>query len=105
MIEAVEIADEIYAVPGIDAIFIGPNDLSIGMGFPAELSEYPPQVEGAILAIRDAALAAGKAPGIYTPSAAAARQRVAQGFQFVCIQNDFGMVLTAATEALRAVRG
>ena len=30
-IRAVEIADEIYAVPGIDAIFIGPNDLAYSM--------------------------------------------------------------------------
>ena len=102
--EAVRNAKDILGVPGLDGCFIGPNDLSIALGFPAELPEYPPEVEQAILAIRDAALAAGKAPGIYTPSAAAARQRVAQGFRFVCIQNDFGMVLTAATEALRMVR-
>jgi len=103
--EAVRNAKEILGVPGLDGCFIGPNDLSIALGYPAELVEYPPPVEEAILAIRDAALAAGKAPGIYTPSAAAARRRIAQGFRFVCIQNDFGMVLTAATEALRVVRG
>ncbi len=27
-IKAVEIADEIYAVPGLDAVFVGPNDLT-----------------------------------------------------------------------------
>jgi 4-hydroxy-2-oxoheptanedioate aldolase len=103
--EAVRNATEILGVPGLDGCFIGPNDLSIALGYPAELTEYPPQVEEAILVIRDAALAAGKASGIYTPSAAAARQRIAQGFRFVCIQNDCGMVLTAATEALQTVRG
>jgi 4-hydroxy-2-oxoheptanedioate aldolase len=102
--EGVRSAEDILRVPGIDGCFIGPNDLGIALGFPAELPEYPPPVEEAIRAIRDAALAAGKAPGIYTPSAAAAKQRIAQGFRFVCIQNDFGMVLTAAAEALRTVR-
>jgi 4-hydroxy-2-oxoheptanedioate aldolase len=102
--EAAQNAKAILSVPGIDACFIGPNDLSIALGFPAELSEYPRPVEEAILAIRDAAVATGKAAGIYTPSAAAAKARLAQGFRFVCIQNDFGMVMTAATEALRTVR-
>jgi 4-hydroxy-2-oxoheptanedioate aldolase len=102
--EAAQNAKEILSVPGIDACFIGPNDLSIALGFPSELSEYPRPVEEAILAIRDAAVATGKAAGIYTPSAAAAKARLAQGFRFVCIQNDFGMVMTAAAEALRTIR-
>ena len=102
--EAAENAKEILSVPGIDACFIGPNDLSIALGFPSELAEYPRPVEEAILAIRDAAVATGKAAGIYTPSAAAAKTRLAQGFRFVCIQNDFGMVMTAATQDLRTIR-
>ncbi len=102
--EAARNAKEILSVPGIDACFIGPNDLSIALGFPSELSEYPHPVEEAILTIRDAAVATCKAAGIYTPSAAAARARLAQGFRFVCIQNDFGMIAGAAAEALRAVR-
>jgi 4-hydroxy-2-oxoheptanedioate aldolase len=102
--EAARNARDILSVPGIDACFIGPNDLSVALGFASELSEYPRPVEEAILAIRDAAVAAGKIAGIYTPSAAAATARLAQGFRFVCIQNDFGMVLTAAAEALRIAR-
>jgi 4-hydroxy-2-oxoheptanedioate aldolase len=102
--EAARNAEAILSVPGIDACFIGPNDLGIALGFPPELPEYPRPVEEAILAIRDAAAATGKAAGIYTPSAAAARARLAQGFRFVCIQNDFGMVIAAAVEALGTVR-
>ena len=30
-IKAVEIADEIYSVPGVDAVFVGPNDLAYSM--------------------------------------------------------------------------
>jgi len=102
--EAARNAEAILRVPGIDACFIGPNDLGIALGFAPELPEYPRAVEEAILAIRDAAAATGKVAGIYTPSAAAARARLAQGFRFVCIQNDFGMVVAAAAEALRTVR-
>ncbi len=103
--EAVQNAKDILSVPGIDGCFIGPNDLSIALGFPSELAEYPRPVEDAILAICDAAVSTGKAPGIYTPSAAAAKMRVAQGFRFVCVQNDFGMVHAAAADAMKILRG
>ena len=33
-IKAVEIADEIYSVPGLDAVFVGPNDLEYSMRIP-----------------------------------------------------------------------
>jgi len=102
--EAVQNANEILSVAGIDGCFIGPNDLSVALGFPSELIDYPRPVEDAILAIRDAALATGKVAGIYTPNSAMARERLAQGFGFVCIQNDFGMIHAAAAEAIRKVR-
>jgi len=103
--EAVRNAKEILSVPGIDGCFIGPNDLSIALGFPAELTEYPQPVEEAMVAIRDAAVATGKAPGIYTPSSAAAKARLAQGFRFVCVQNDYGMVHASAAAAIKGIRG
>jgi 4-hydroxy-2-oxoheptanedioate aldolase len=103
--ESVRNAKEILSVPGIDGCFIGPNDLSIALGFPAELTEYPPAVEAAMAAILEAAVATGKAPGIYTPSPATAKARLAQGFRFVCAQNDFGMVYASAAAAIKSIRG
>ena len=96
-------ARAILSVSGIDGCFIGTNDLCIALGFPAEAGEYPPEVEAAILRIRDAAIAEGKAPGIQTFSAAAANARIAQGFRFVSIQSDFRMVRAGAAETLKAV--
>ena len=103
--EAVRNAKDILSVPGIDGCFIGPSDLSIALGFPSGLAEYPQPVEEAIFAIRDAAIATGKAPGIFTPSVAAAKTRLAQGFRFVCVDCDFGMVAASAAAALRTLRG
>jgi 4-hydroxy-2-oxoheptanedioate aldolase len=103
--EAVQNAKEIMSVPGIDGCFIGPNDLSVALGFASELAEYPLAVEEAMATIRDAAVATGKAPGIYTPSPAAAKARLAQGFRFVCVQNDFGMVYASAAAAIKSIRG
>jgi 4-hydroxy-2-oxoheptanedioate aldolase len=96
-------ARAILSVPGIDGCFIGTNDLCIALGFPAEAGEYPPEVEAAILTIRDAAIAEGKAAGIQTFGAAAANARIAQGFRFVSIQSDFRMVRAGAAETLKAV--
>ena len=38
-IDAVEIADEIYSVPGLDAVFVGPNDLAYSMRRPTDRPE------------------------------------------------------------------
>ncbi len=102
--EAVRNAKDILAVPGIDGCFIGPSDLSIALGCPSGAPPYAQPVEDAILAIRDAAVAAGKAPGIYTPSTADAKTRLGQGFRFVCVENEFSMVYGAAVAAVKALR-
>jgi len=97
-------AKSILSVPGVDGCFIGANDLSVSLGFSSEMAELPPKVEEAILAIRDAAQAAGKAPGIQVFSADAANGRIAQGFRFVSVQSDFRMVRVTAAETLRAIK-
>ena len=60
--QAVACAGEIAAVPGIDAVFIGPNDLAHTMGHENRWHEAPVQkaIERAVRAISDA----GKCPGV-----------------------------------------
>jgi 4-hydroxy-2-oxoheptanedioate aldolase len=101
--EAAENAAAILAIPGIDACFIGPNDLSISLGFPAEAAELAEPVERAIAGILAAARAAGKAAGIQVYSAQAANHRIAQGFRFVSVQSEFRMVRAAAAQTLAAI--
>lgn len=102
-IDAVERADEILSVPGIDAFFIGPNDLLKSMGrTPAMDSDDP-----AFVAAIDHLLAVGQqhgvAAGIHTADAAAARQRIDQGFQFVAIASDVALLLAKAQAELAAL--
>jgi 4-hydroxy-2-oxoheptanedioate aldolase len=97
-------ARSILGVPGIDGCFIGPNDLSVSLGFASELADLPVPVEQAIETIVAACAAAGTFAGIQTYSAAAASRRIAQGFRFVSIQSDLRMARSAATDILRAVR-
>jgi 4-hydroxy-2-oxoheptanedioate aldolase len=96
-------AREILSVPGVDACFIGPNDLSITLGFPPGLAELPPPVEDAIAAILAAARATGKVVGIQVFNTQAAKPRIEQGFRFVSVMSEFEMVRDAAAEVLRTV--
>jgi 4-hydroxy-2-oxoheptanedioate aldolase len=63
---AIENIDEIVAVPGVDAVFFGPNDLSFSLGYPGQMQH--PEVVGAIEHGVTRALAAGVAPGVLAPS-------------------------------------
>lgn len=60
--EAVSNAAAIAAVDGVDAVFVGPNDLAHSMGFENRWHEAP--VQAAIERALRAVAGAGKCPGI-----------------------------------------
>ncbi|MBL8708197.1 MAG: SDR family oxidoreductase [Rhodospirillaceae bacterium] len=101
--EAVANAAEIAAVPGIDMLFIGPFDLSMSLGtFP----DFGPKHEAAVQSVLAAAKAAGKTCGIFTPYASMAADRRAQGFQWVVLAYDQGLIQDGAKGAVaRAALG
>jgi len=86
----VEHADEILSVPGVDACFIGPNDMaaSMGIGLGVPLESDHPQLIQAIEHVRTTCLANGVAPGIHCSDGAAVAARVAQGFQFCAMASE-----------------
>ncbi len=103
-VEAIQAADDILSVPGIDAVFIGPNDLLNSMGKrPAFESDDPEFVE-AVNHILKTARKHGVAPGIHVADPAAAQRRLAEGFQFLALASETGMMLAKARE-LAAVLG
>lgn len=82
-------ADDICAVPGIDAVYIGPSDLSIGIGFPSPAAGWPtPEFAEAKARIRAAAAAAGIGCGLHCRSGVAAAEALEDGFTFATISND-----------------
>lgn len=101
-IEAVENIEAIVRVPGLDAIFVGPYDLSASMGKPGQVSD--PDVQAAIRRVRDAALAAGVQLGIYCSDAKAARGFVRQGYTLIGMSTDLNYLAQAAGDALTAAR-
>lgn len=94
-ITGVENADEILSVPGVDATFIGPNDLAasmgLGLGVPLE-SDHPRMVE-ALEHVRQVCAKHGVAPGIHCSNAAAVNQRIGEGFQFCAMASELRYLL------------
>lgn len=94
---AVANVEEILAVDGVDAIFIGPADLAASMGLLGQPG-HPDVVEAALTAIR-AAQAAGKPAGINAFVAEEAERYLAAGASFAAVGADVS-ILARATEAL-----
>jgi len=103
--EALAIVDDILAVPGIDAIFIGPSDLSIALSDGRSLDPQSPQVEEALGHVLARARAVSKHIGIYAASADRASQLVAKGFDLVALGSDSALLKAGAQAALKTVRG
>jgi 2-dehydro-3-deoxyglucarate aldolase/4-hydroxy-2-oxoheptanedioate aldolase len=100
---AVEARDEILSVPGIDAVMIGPADLSISMGVPGEF-QHPVMVD-AMEKIRDTCESKGIAPGTQTRTVQLARFWKERGMRFLGCGSDIGFLFDKAAETSRAVLG
>jgi 4-hydroxy-2-oxoheptanedioate aldolase len=80
---AVESVEAIARVDGVDALFVGPNDLASSMGYIAFDHASIPEVQDAIARILRASLDAGKFAGHFALNAESAALRIRQGFHFV----------------------
>jgi 4-hydroxy-2-oxoheptanedioate aldolase len=97
-------AAAIAATPGIDGLFVGPYDLSTSLSGGTAQDIAAPEVDKAIDSIRDAALKAGKIPGIYCSNAARAKEMANRGFRFITVGNDLGFLREGVTAALKALK-
>jgi 4-hydroxy-2-oxoheptanedioate aldolase len=100
-IQAVENADKIFSVPGIDVIFVGPNDLAASM---RGKDGKPPSAEATKQAMKHILETCKKynvAPGLHCGSAEEANLRIADGWQFVAIGSELRMLLTAASDIVQ----
>ena len=81
--------DAICQVPGIDVIFLGPYDMSQSMGIAGQVTH--PRIQEAAKKVVETTRKYGKVAGIYAGSGAAAKERAAQGFQFVAVGTDLSL--------------
>ncbi len=104
--EAVEHANQIMAVPGIDGCMVGPQDLALSMGFhPREIPEHDEHAR-ALERVVQACRNIGKIPGIDTGGAGpeSAAQRVAQGFIFIPMGSDVKFMTGGAAAGVKSVK-
>jgi 4-hydroxy-2-oxoheptanedioate aldolase len=102
-VDAIRNAEEIFSVPGIDAVFVGPNDLHNSMGKAPAFESDDPQFVQALEHVLKTARKHGVAPGIHVLDAEAAQRRIAQGFQFIAITSETGMMLSKAQEIAKTL--
>lgn len=102
-VKGVEAAEEILSVPGIDAVFIGPNDLMNSMGKKPTFNSEDEEFSQAVEHVLKTAKANGVAPGMHVPDAATAHRRKEEGFQFIAIASEVGMMLSKASEITNAL--
>ena len=93
---------EILAVEGIDAVFIGPNDLSLSMGLPGQLDS--PQVVQAIEDIFASCQAAGVAPGMHAFDVPMALKYLDAGCRFLCFASEVSLFIKGSRAALGELR-
>jgi 4-hydroxy-2-oxoheptanedioate aldolase len=102
--DAVDALDDIVAVPGVDGIYIGPNDLALGTGHGRGTYRDTPEVEALIQRIIDACRGAGIAAGLHCSDVAMARHWAGRGATMLTGGTDMGLLRAAADATVRALR-
>lgn len=104
-VDAVDNADAIFSVPGVDVVFVGPNDLLSSMHKTPSMDSEDPEFVAALRHIRETARQHGVAPGIHVATPEAARRRIDEGWQFIAISSELGFMQQAGRSAVTAVIG
>jgi 4-hydroxy-2-oxoheptanedioate aldolase len=102
-VDAVANIDDILRVPGIDAVFVGPNDLHASMGLAPTFDSDDKQFNAALKKILAGAKQHGIAAGIHVADAAQAQRRIAEGWQFIAVASEAGFMLAKAGEITKAL--
>jgi 2-keto-3-deoxy-L-rhamnonate aldolase RhmA len=100
--QAVAAMPEIAAVPGVDALFVGPGDLSAAMGHLGDIAAE--EVQDALAGAAAAARRCGKPVGIVGPNPDMVRRFLGYGYDFAAIASDMAMMTGRAREFLGALR-
>ena len=95
----------ILATPGLDAIYVGPSDLSIDCGFPPMSITTSSELADSMREIAAAAAAAGMPCGAFALTAEQARQFGGWGYRLLTAGNDMGLLRAESARRLAILRG
>jgi 4-hydroxy-2-oxoheptanedioate aldolase len=102
--EALKNLDEILSVPGVDAIYVGPADLSLSLGCKPRLDQTDAAVVDAQHTIVEACKRHHVVAGIHNATAEYSLKMIAAGYQFVTLASDGRHLAAKAAEEVNAVR-
>ena len=102
--QALDNLDAILSVEGLDAIYIGPSDLSLALGCKPTFDELDPKAAQAVDHILARAKAHGLKAGIHNGAPQAALQRIAKGFDFVTVSSDARLMAAGAQQVMASMR-
>jgi 4-hydroxy-2-oxoheptanedioate aldolase len=102
--QALDNLDAILSVEGLDAVYIGPSDLSLALGCRPQFDDVDPPVAQAIEHILQRAQAHGLQAGVHNGRPDVARARVAMGFRFVTVGSDARLLAAGSQQILDAMR-
>lgn len=102
--EAVGNLDEILSTPGLDAVYVGPSDLSLTLGLGPGLDRTEDIALEAIRTIIKGCKRHGIKAGIHTGSTAYAKRMIAEGYDFVTLLGDARLLSLAGQQVVKEMR-
>jgi 4-hydroxy-2-oxoheptanedioate aldolase len=102
---ALQNLEAILAVPGLDGVYVGPNDLALSLGERPGSVRPPARTWAALVHIAERAAAAGVFAGVFTLDAAVGAELAALGYGLVTPGNDVAILRAAAADRVATVRG
>ena len=102
--EALELVEEIAAVPGLDGLFVGPSDLSIALSNGAGINRTAPEVLTAMEKVAAACAKNGLVAGAFAGSPEIMKEYISRGFNFLAAVVDVDLLRHGAAVALKGVK-
>ena len=101
--DGVAAADEIVAVHGVDAVYVGPNDLAITHGMQPSADAFTDEHAELVTRVLAACQRHGVVPGIHCGSADTARRWRDRGFRMLNVTSDAVFIRTGASAVVKAL--
>jgi len=101
--QGVENAEAIYSLPGVDAIFVGPNDLTFQMRGPDGIDPSPAELEAMLQRVLSIGKKVGTPVGLHVQTVEQVQKRVSEGWQFIAIGSELRFMTLEAQRIVQAL--